>query len=88
VSPPCRHARGESERLAVVNYDGFRLYEEVADAYAEMVRHMEETCYTQVSRYTTSAFMRMKLADILTRKVAPHIFETREEAHAFLHEVR
>jgi propionate CoA-transferase len=86
VGERCREV---GKRVAVVvNYDGFRLYEEVADAYADMVRHMEETCYTQVSRYTTSAFMRMKLADILTRKVAPHIFETREEAHAFLHEVR
>ena len=32
----------------VVNYDNFRIDPELVDAYAAMVRHMEETCYTQV----------------------------------------
>ena len=67
----------------VVNYDGFRLDEEVAEAYARMVRAMEERWYTQVSRYTTSAFLRHKLHHVLTREVAPHIFETQSEARAF-----
>ena len=34
------------------------------------------------SRYTTSAFMRLKLGDALSRRdVAPHIFETSADAH-------
>ena len=34
-----------------------------------------------VTRYTTSAFLRMKLGDaLLKRRVAPHIYESREEA--------
>ncbi len=68
----------------VVNYDSVRIDEALFEAYADMVRHMEETYYTQVSRYTTSAFMRVKLGKALVRKVAPHIFESKEEARAYL----
>ena len=68
----------------VVNYDAFRIADEVVDAYTAMVKDMVDAHYTKVSRYTTSAFMRMKLGDALSRRdLAPHIFETREEAHAF-----
>lgn len=67
----------------VVNYDGFRLDEAVADDYAAMVRELADAHYTDVSRYTTSAFLRHKLSNVLTRVVAPHIFETQAEARAF-----
>ena len=67
----------------VVNYDAFRLEPDVADAYADMVRGLEERFYIRVSRYTTSAFMRVKLGQTLTRTVRPHIFESRAEAQAF-----
>ncbi len=67
----------------VVNYDGFRLDEGVADAYASMVREVADAHYSKVSRYTTSAFLRHKLSNVLTRVVAPHIFETPAEARAF-----
>jgi propionate CoA-transferase len=44
-----------------------------------MVRHMEEACYTHVSRYTSSAFLRMKLGGALERVgVKPHLFESAE----------
>ncbi|MBI5860973.1 MAG: acyl CoA:acetate/3-ketoacid CoA transferase [Rhodocyclales bacterium] len=69
----------------VVNYDGFLLDATVADTYAAMVRYMEANYYTTATRYTTSAFMRLKLGEALARRrVAPHIFETAEEAHAFV----
>jgi len=68
----------------IVNYGSFRVDEDLTDAYGEMVRYMEDGYYNQVSRYATSAFMRMKLGRMLTRKVAPHIFETHDEARAFL----
>lgn len=69
----------------VVNYDAFRIDEEVIDTYADMVRYMVENYYTRVSRYTTSAFMRLKLGEGLAKRdVASHIFETRKEAQAFL----
>ena len=65
----------------MVNYDGCRIDPAVLDVWAAMVRHLEETRYTQVTRYTTSAFMRMKLGEALSRRnVAPHIFESREDA--------
>ncbi len=72
------------KRVAVVvNYDSFRLDDEVAREYADMVRDMEDAHYTLVSRYTTSAFMRVKLGRELTRTVRPHIFESKAEAQAF-----
>jgi propionate CoA-transferase len=72
------------KRVAVVvNYDSFRLDDDIAGEYAEMVRDMENAHYTRVSRYTTSAFMRIKLGRELTRTVRPHIFESKAEAQAF-----
>jgi propionate CoA-transferase len=69
----------------VVNYDDFLIDAAVADTYATMVRYMETHYYTTASRYTTSAFLRLKLGEALARRrVAPHIFETASEAHAFV----
>jgi len=52
---------------------------------ARMVRYMETHYHTTASRYTTSAFLRLKLGEALShRRVAPHIFETSVEAHAFV----
>ena len=74
------------QRVAVVvNYDSVRIDESVLDAYAAMVRQMEGRYYTTVSRYTTSAFLRIKLGEALERRhVAPHVFETEREARGFL----
>jgi propionate CoA-transferase len=69
----------------IVNYDGFLIDAAVADTYAAMVRYMETNYYTTASRYTTSAFLRLKLGEALARRrVKPHIFETREDAQAFV----
>ncbi|MBO6836376.1 MAG: acyl CoA:acetate/3-ketoacid CoA transferase [Alphaproteobacteria bacterium] len=66
---------------AVVNYDSFTLDETVADAYATMVSEVVDTYYTDVSRYTTSAFLRLKLGEMLSRRgLAPHIYESEAEA--------
>lgn len=68
----------------VVNYDAFRIDDAVLDAYADMARDMVERHYDRVSRYTTSAFMRLKLGDELKRRnVSPHIFESQDEARRF-----
>lgn len=67
----------------VVNYDAFDLATDLTDSYADMVRALEDEYYTSVSRYSTSAFMRIKLGQVLTRKVRPHIFESKAEAQAF-----
>ncbi|RFB06175.1 acyl CoA:acetate/3-ketoacid CoA transferase [Parvularcula marina] len=68
----------------IVNYDAFRIDDRVADVYRALAEEMQEKFYSTVSRYTTSAFMRLKLQKILQRESAPHIFETREEAQAYL----
>ena len=73
-----RQCREIGKRVPVaVNYDHFRIDPELVDAYAAMVRHMEATCYTEVARYTGSAFLRLKLGAALERAgVKPHLFET------------
>lgn len=81
-----QRCRKIGRRVAViVNYETFRIDEAVLDPYAEMVRYMEQTHYIRVTRYSTGAFLRMKLGSALEkRNVAPHVFETEDEAHASL----
>jgi len=70
---------------AVVNYEGFIVDRDLEDAWAETVRDLVDRCYDDVTRYTTSAFLRAKLGEALSRrKVPPHIFETEAEALAAL----
>lgn len=47
------------------------------------MRDLEEQWYSRLSR-DTRAFLRVKLDKLLTRNVAPHIFETEAESRAFL----
>jgi propionate CoA-transferase len=68
---------------AVVNYDGFLLDRDVEDAYLDAVTEVGERYFHGVTRFTTSAFMHAKLGESLTKRgVAPHIFESEEEAKA------
>ena len=70
---------------AVVNYDNFSITPELVGAYTDMVKGLVKRYYTGVTRYTTSAFLRMKIGDALKeRKLAPHIYETRQEAERAL----
>ena len=74
---------------AIVNYDNFDIAPEVLDAYTAMVQRLVEKHYWGVTRYTTSGFLRMKLGDALARRgVAPHIYETGDEARAHVKEAR
>jgi propionate CoA-transferase len=77
------------QRLAAVgkkvpvaaNYDNFYLAPDLADAYASAVRALAEHYYEGVTRYTTSSFMRLKLSGHLSeRGLAPHVYESRQEA--------
>jgi propionate CoA-transferase len=66
---------------AVVNYDNFSITPELLDGYALMVRSLVEKHYLDVTRYTTSAFMRAKLGAALeSAHVAAHLYESPEEA--------
>ncbi len=68
---------------AIVNYDNFSISPELLDEYSAMVRGLVDRYYSGVSRYTTSGFLRMKLGESLERRgVAPHIFESAEEAQS------
>jgi propionate CoA-transferase len=80
-----RQCRTIGRKVAlVVNYDGFQLDPVVSDAYFSMITYMQSRYYASASRYTTSAFMRLKLgAGLSERNLAPHVFETPAEAQAF-----
>jgi len=72
---------------AVVNHDGCRIAEDLYDDYAGMIEYMLQHHYATTTRYTTSAFMRLKMKEALRKRgVQPHVFERAEEAHAALEE--
>lgn len=68
----------------VANYDNFNVSPHLVDEYVEMVKYAARF-YESVTRYTTSTFLRMKLGDELQKRgVAPHIYESKEEARRAL----
>lgn len=73
---------------AVVNHDGCRIAEDLYDRYAEMIDYMLQHHYKSTTRYSTSAFMRMKMQEALAKRgLQPHIYERKEEATKFLEDV-
>ncbi len=70
---------------AIVNYDNFDIAPEMIDGWTTMVKGLVDRHYWGVTRYTTSGFLRMKLGDALAQRgVAPHIYESGDEARAHL----
>ena len=69
---------------AIVNYDGTIIDPDIESAYGQMVKDLEDRFYRTVTRYSGSAFMRLKLGKVFERDTAPHIFETADEARRFL----
>ncbi len=69
---------------AIVNYDHTVIYPEIEDYYAAAVQDLEERYYRTITRYSGSAFMRMKLGKVFARSKSAHIFETAEDARRFL----
>lgn len=68
----------------IANYDNFNVSPHLVDEYVEMVKYAA-SFYKSVTRYTTSTFLKMKLGDELQRRgVAPHIYESKEEARKAL----
>ena len=69
----------------IVNYDNFTIMPDIVDEYTDMVKHLVDHYYSGVTRYTTSAFLRMKLGGALQKRdVAPHIYESSAEARQAL----
>lgn len=70
---------------SVINHDGCRIAEDLFDDWADMIHYMGERYYASTARYTTSAFMRMKMKEALSKRgLRPHIFERADEAHAYI----
>ncbi|MGS2718714.1 acyl CoA:acetate/3-ketoacid CoA transferase [Eionea flava] len=71
-----------SQKFAmVVNYDGVFIDPMLMDYHATMIDEMETQFYTTCTRYSTGAFLRMKLGEALNkRKVSPHLFESDKQA--------
>ena len=69
----------------IVNYDNFSIPTELEDEYINMVKYVVEKYYLRTTRYTTSAFLRMKLGDALEKRDVPaYIFESPAEAKSAL----
>jgi propionate CoA-transferase len=72
----------------IVNYDNFSIYPDILDEYTAMVRDLADRFYSGATRYSTNGFLRSKLGDALGRRsLAPHIYESADEASAHLHEL-
>ena len=68
----------------IVNYDNFNILPDLVDDYTELINYVLKY-YEGVTRYTTSAFLRMKLGEELEKRdLAPYIYETPEEARKAL----
>ncbi len=52
----------------IVNYDNFTILPDLVDEYTEMVQYLVNQYYSDVTRYTTSTFLRMKLGDALQKR--------------------
>ena len=66
---------------AIVNYERFEADAEIMPQYLDLVRYVEEAYYLSVSRYTTSGFMRLKLANELEKRhVTSEVYETQKQA--------
>jgi propionate CoA-transferase len=70
---------------AIVNYDNFSITPELLDPYVDMVRGLVARHYSHVTRYTTSTFLRARLADALAaRAIPPHLYDSPDAAIAQL----
>jgi propionate CoA-transferase len=68
----------------IVNYGNFNILPDLIDDYTGLINYAMQY-YEEVTRYTTSAFLRMKLGDELEKRhVAPYIYESPEEARQAL----
>jgi propionate CoA-transferase len=69
----------------IVNYDRFTISPELTDDYISMVKGLMDRHYLDVTRYTSSTFLRLKLGEALARgHVAPHLYSTAVEAQVNL----
>jgi propionate CoA-transferase len=66
---------------AIVNYDRFSILPELIGDYIAMVKGVVDRHYHDVTRYTSSTFLRMKLGEALEkRQIAARLSATAEQA--------
>jgi len=69
----------------IANYDGISIAPKLSAKFANILSQLEYDYYLTSTHYTTSAFLRQKLGeDLKQRSIQPHIFETQQEAAAFI----
>lgn len=69
----------------IVNYDNFYIRPDLEEEYTALIKFLMDNYYENATRFTTSAFLRMKLGEALKkRQVSPHIYETHKEAQKAL----
>ena len=66
----------------VINYDRFRINQNMCGAYAEMDRYFLAHYFTNITRYATSAFLRAKLGRVFFGRAMNILDTTFEEAGA------
>jgi propionate CoA-transferase len=72
----------------ISNHDGMSIAPRLASKWADLLSRLESEYYLTACRYSTSPFLRQKLGqDLKNRAIAPHIFETRDEAAAYISDV-
>lgn len=72
---------------AVVNYDQFSILPEFMNRYVAMVQELMDTLYTDVTRYTSSAFLRAQLTSAMQETdMIPNLFANQEQAENRLRE--
>lgn len=65
---------------AVINYDGFKLDEQVAEAYAQMGIDLEQRFYSSASRYASKPFQRLTLPALLHRDAQLPVYDSLAKA--------
>jgi propionate CoA-transferase len=73
----------DSSADVIFNQDGFQIDAAHLKDWSQMVEGLTEPFYRNVSRYSGSAFMRMKL-QVVFPEARTHFFETKDQAHSFL----
>lgn len=78
--------RGLGRKVNIIaNYDGISIAPKLSAKFANTLSQLEYDYYLTSTSYTTSAFLRQKLGeDLKQRSIQPHIFETQQEAAAFI----
>lgn len=70
---------------AIVNYERFTILPERVEPWTAMVKALDERYYSDVVRYASSAFARMKLGEVLQAGGRrPNVFETEAAARSRL----